>query len=304
MNSGDFSARAEASMSQSDNLSTLGTDSPFERIKQVDSDDNEFWSARDLMIVLEYGTWRKFKNVLIKAQIACESSGYDPDDHMVQAARMVEIGSDAKREVEDMHLSRYACYLIVQNADPSKEVVALGQTYFAVQTRRQEISDQEAMAELSEDQRRLLLRERIKHQNTDLASAAKQAGVITGQDFAVFQNHGYQGLYNGLTADGIHRHKKLKKSQHILDHMGTTELAANLFRSTQAEEKLRRDNIQGKATANQVHYQAGVIVRRAIEEMGGTMPEDLPTLESIKKLQSAEKKRLKAKNKKEQDSED
>jgi DNA-damage-inducible protein D len=198
---------------------------------------------------------------------------------------MVVIGSDAKREVEDMHLSRYACYLIVQNADPTKEVVALGQTYFAVQTRRREVSDAAAMAELTEDQRRLLLHERVKLQNTDLVSAAKQAGV----DFAVFQNHGYRGLYNGLTAEMIHKRKKLKKSQHILDHMGTTELAANLFRSTQAEDKLRRDQVQGKDAANAVHYEASVVVRRAIAELGGIMPEDLPTAESIKKLERTER---------------
>lgn len=266
----------------------------FERIRQVDEDGLEFWSARDLAGVLEYTNWRNFKSVLLKAQIACENSGHDPTDHFVGAIKMVAIGSDARREVEDMHLSRYACYLVVQNADPAKEVVALGQTYFAVQTRRQEVSDEAAMAELSEDQRRLLLRQRIKVQNSDLASAAKTAGVITGQDFAVFQNHGYRGLYNGLTAEMIHKRKKLKKSQHILDHMGTTELAANLFRSTQAEEKLRRDQVQGKDAANTVHYEAGVVVRRAIAELGGTMPEDLPTADSIKKLERAEKKRLTA----------
>jgi DNA-damage-inducible protein D len=219
---------------------------------------------------------------------------------------MVAIGSDAKREVEDMHLSRYACYLIVQNADPAKEVVALGQTYFAVQTRRQEIADADALAELSENQRRLLLRQRIKAQNTDLASAAKSAGVITAVDFAIFQNHGYRGLYNGLTAQDIHKRKQLKKSQQILDHMGATELAANLFRSTQAEDKLRRDQVQGKEAANEVHYQAGVVVRRAIAELGGTMPEDLPSADSIKKLERAEKKRLsapKTKLKKGEDSE-
>jgi DNA-damage-inducible protein D len=269
-------------------------ESSFERIRQLDPDDLEFWSARDLMPILEYAKWQNFKTVLLKAQIACENSGNDPADHFTDASKMVAIGSDAKREVEDMHLSRYACYLIVQNADPAKEVVALGQTYFAVQTRRQEIADADALAELSEDQRRLLLRQRIKVQNTDLASAAKNAGVITALDFAVFQNHGYRGLYNGLTAEAIHKRKRLKKSQHILDHMGATELAANLFRSTQAEDKLRRDQVQGKDTANEVHYQAGVVVRRAIAELGGTMPEDLPGADSIKKLESAEKKRLAA----------
>ncbi|MDX1994053.1 MAG: DNA damage-inducible protein D [bacterium] len=276
-----------------DEVPSLPNQTPFERIKQLDPDDNEFWSARDLMPILEYTNWRNFKTVLLKAQIACENSGNDPADHFDGAIKMVPIGSDAKREVEDMHLSRYACYLIVQNADPSKEVVALGQTYFAVQTRRQEL-DNSALTELNEDQRRLLLRQRIKHQNTGLASAAKGAGVVTALDFAVFQNHGYKGLYNGLTADDIHRKKQLKKTQHILDHMGTTELAANLFRSTQAEDKLRRDNVQGKENANQVHHQAGLVVRRAIAELGGTMPEDLPTADSIKKLERAEKKRLTA----------
>ena len=267
---------------------------PFERIRQVDADGMEFWSARDLMPVLEYTKRQNFKTVLIKAQIACENSGHDPEDRFTGASKMVAIGSDPKREVEDMHLSRCTCYLIVQNTDPSKEVVALGQTYFAVQTRRQEVSDAAALAELTEDQRRLLLRQRIKVQNTDLASAAKNAGVITALDIAIFQNHGYRGLYNGLTAEDIHKRKKLKKSQHILDHMGTTELAANLFRSTQAEEKLRRDQVQGKDAANAVHYEAGIVVRRAIAELGGTMPEDLPTAESIKKLERAEKKRLAA----------
>jgi len=276
-----------ASMPDSDETS-------FQRIRQVDDDGVEFWSARDLMPILEYAKWQNFKIVLAKAQIACENSGNDPSDHFTDASKMVAIGSDAKREVEDMHLSRYACYLVVQNADPSKEVVALGQTYFAVQTRRQEVSDTEALAGLTENQRRLLLRQRIKHQNTDLASTAKNAGVITGQDFAVFQNHGYRGLYNGLTADMIHKRKKLKKSQHILDHMGTTELAANLFRSTQAEEKLRRDQVHGKDAANQVHYQSGVVVRRAIAELGGTMPEELPTAQSIKTLEREEKKRIAA----------
>jgi len=169
--------------------------------------------------------------------------------------------------------------------------VALGQTYFAVQTRRQEVTDEKALAEL-EDQRRLLLRAKVRHQNTDLASAAKGAGVISPLDFAVFQDHGYKGLYNGLTAKDIHKRKKLKKSQHILDHMGTTELAANLFRSTQAEDKLRRDHIEGKENANRVHFEAGIVVRHAIQELGGTMPENLPTVDSIKKLERQERKLL------------
>jgi DNA-damage-inducible protein D len=268
--------------------------SPFEQIKRIDPDGNEFWSARDLMPILEYSNWQNFKNVLLKAQIACENSGRNPTDHFIIASKMVSIGSDAKREVEDMHLSRYACYLVVQNADPSKEVVALGQTYFAVQTRRQEVSDAALLAGLNEDQRRLVLRQEIKNQNTDLASAAKVAGVITTLDFAVFQDHGYQGLYNGLKAKDIHKRKNLKKSQHILDHMGSAELAANLFRSTQADEKLRRDDVQGKDNANRVHYEAGIMVRQAIAGFGGTMPEDMPTADSIKKLESENKKRLKS----------
>ncbi len=268
--------------------------SPFEQIKRIDPDGNEFWSARDLMPLLEYASWQWFKPVLLKAQIACENSGLDPEDHFMVALKMVAIGSDAKREVEDIHLSRYACYLVVQNADPKKGVVALGQTYFAVQTRRQEVSDEALLAGISEEQRRLLLRQEIKMQNTDLASAAKGAGVITSLDFAVFQDHGYRGLYNGLKAKDIHKRKKLKKSQQILDHMGSAELAANLFRSTQAEEKLRRDDVQGKENANRVHYEAGIMVRQAIAGFGGTMPEDLPTADSIKKLESENKKRLKS----------
>lgn len=279
-------------MTQPDDLSSVEGQSTFEQIRQVSAQGYEFWSARDLMGVLEYSKWQNFKIVLSKAKAACENSGNDPADHFTDVGKMVPIGSDTMREVEDTYLSRYACYLIVQNADPKKEVIALGQTYFAVQTRRQEIADADALKELNEDQRRLLLRQRIKQQNSDLASAAKTAGVISSKDFAIFQNHGYRGLYNGLTADGIHRKKNLKKSQQILDHMGATELAANLFRSTQAEDKLRRDHVQGKDAANDVHYQAGVVVRKAIAELGGTMPEDLPAVESIKKLERAEKKRL------------
>jgi DNA-damage-inducible protein D len=266
-------------------------ESPFEQIKRIDPDGIEFWSARDLMPLLEYASWQWFKNVLLRAQIACETSGYDTDDHFIVAFKLVRIGSDAERRVEDMHLSRYACYLVVQNADPAKEVVALGQTYFAVQTRRQEVTDN-TLKELTEEDRRLIRREKVKKQNIELASTAKKAGVITPQDFAVFQNHGYKGLYNGLTAQDIHKRKKLKNHQNILDHMGSLELAANLFRSSAAEEKLRTENVQGKEKANEIHYEAGVVVRRAMKELGNTMPEDLPTEDSIKKLERAQKRRL------------
>jgi DNA-damage-inducible protein D len=267
--------------------------SPFEQAKRTDDEGNEFWSARDLMPILEYEKWHNFKKALLKAQMACENSGHFVEDHFTQAGKMVMIGSDAKREVEYIHLSRYACYLLVQNADPTKEVVAMGQTYFAVQTHRQELADKAERAELSEDQRRLVLREKIKQQNVELASAARGAGVVTPIDFAVFQDHGYRGLYGGLAAKDIHKRKKLKKTQHILDHMGSTELAANWFRNTQAEDKLRQDNIQGKENANQVHHAAGVMVRRFIQEFGGTMPENLPTPDnSIQTVERNEKKRI------------
>ena len=201
---------------------------------------------------------------------------------------MVPIGSGAERPMPSYKLSRYACYLIVQNADPSKEVVALGQTYFAVQTRLQEIRQMEEYNRLStEDEKRLFLGNEMAKHNIQLAAAAKDAGVIEPLDYAIFQNHGYKGLYGGLDAKAIHKYKGLKKSEQILDHMGSTELAANLFRTTQTEEKLRRENIkgQGKTKANQTHYEVGKKVRKTIQELGGTMPENLPATESVKKLE-------------------
>ncbi|MDD3331338.1 MAG: DNA damage-inducible protein D, partial [Bacteroidales bacterium] len=203
----------------------------------------------------------------------------------VEFNEMVPIGSGAERSMPSYKLSRYACYLIVQNADPSKEIVALGQTYFAVQTRLQEILQMEEYNRLSsEDEKRLFLRNEMATHNIQLAAAAKDAGVIEPIDYAIFQNHGYMGLYGGLDAKAIHKKKGLKKSQQILDHMGSTELAANLFRATQTEEKLKRENIKGKQKANQTHYEVGKKVRKTIEELGGTMPEDLPVAESVKKL--------------------
>ncbi|EYE87346.1 DNA damage-inducible protein D [Fervidicella metallireducens AeB] len=205
---------------------------------------------------------------------------------------MVELGSGATREVEDIKLSRYACYLIVQNADPRKEVVALGQTYFAIKTRQQEL--QEDFESMTEDKKRLAIRNELKEHNKKLVEAAKNAGVETNIDYATFQNYGYKGLYGGLTAQDIHKRKGLKKSQQILDHMGSTELAANLFRATQTEEKLRRENVKGKENANKVHFEVGYKIRKTIKELGGTMPEDLPTPDkSIKQIEKEEAKKLK-----------
>ncbi len=220
-----------------------------------------------------------------------QTSNQEVSDHFVDTTKMVVLGSGAQRELEDVHLSRYACYLVVQNGDPSKPVIAAGQTYFAIQTRRQELADDETFKRLREDQKRLFLRNELKEHNKQLVEAAQQAGVETTLDFAIFQNHGYKGLYGGLDQKAIHQRKGLKKSQKILDHMGSTELAANLFRATQAEEKLRRDNVKSKQKANETHFEVGRKVRQTIQELGGTMPENLPVPEkSIKQLESAAKK--------------
>jgi DNA-damage-inducible protein D len=263
----------------------------FEGIRQIDEGGNEFWSARQLAKVLEYSQYRHFLPVMDKAREACRNSGHPVEDHMEDILTMVNLGSGAKRNVEDVRLSRYACYLIVQNGDPSKPVIANGQTYFALQTRRQELEDNAKFSQLSEDEKRLAIRNELAEHNKYLAAAAKDAGVETPLDYAIFQDHGYKGLYGGLGAKDIHARKGLKKSQKILDHMGSTELAANLFRATQAEEKLRRDQVQGKQRANQTHFEVGQKVRQTIKELGGTMPEALPIPEqSIKQLGSNKKK--------------
>lgn len=258
----------------------------FESLKQED-EGNEFWSARKLAKALEYNDFRNFLTVTEKAKEACENSGQDIVDHFVEITEMVDIGSGGQRQVQDIRLSRYACYLIVQNGDPSKPVVANGQTYFAIQTRRQELADSEIFQQLKEDEKRLFLRNELREHNKQLVETAQQAGVETTQDFAIFQNHGYKGLYGGLDAKGIHQHKGLKKNQKILDHMGSTELAANLFRATQTEDKLRRDKISGKSKANQTHFEVGKKVRQTIQELGGTMPEKLAVakkgIEQLKK---------------------
>lgn len=248
----------------------------FESLKQVD-ETGEFWSARKLSKALEYSEYRHFLPVVEKAKEACINSGHRILDHFEDILDMIELGKGAKRQVEDIKLSRYACYLVVQNGDPTKPVIANGQTYFAIQTRRQELSEDSAFQQLKEDEKRLLLRGELCEHNKMLVETAQQAGVETPLDFAVFQNHGYKGLYGGLDAKGIHQRKGLKKSQKILDNMGSTELAANLFRATQAEEKLRRDEVRGKDNANKTHFEVGKKVRQTIQELGGTMPEDLPT---------------------------
>ena len=260
--------------------------SVFEQIKHTDENGNEFWMARQLAKVLDYTDFRNFIGVIEKSKEACINSGHSVNNHIVEANEMVPIGSGAEREMSSFRLSRYACYLIVQNADPSKDVVALGQSYFAIQTRIQEITQMEAYNRLdTEDEKRLFLRNEMAKHNIQLAAAAKNAGVIDPVDYAIFQNHGYMGLYGGLDAKAIHKRKGLKKNQQILDHMGSTELAANLFRATQTEEKLRREKIKGKQKANQTHFEVGKKVRQTIKELGGTMPENLPVADSIRKLE-------------------
>lgn len=264
----------------------------FEKIKHINEYEQEFWYGRELAEILEYTKWGNFKRVVEKAKEACKNSDINALDHFADVGKMVELGSGATREIEDIILSRYACYLIVQNADARKKVVALGQTYFAVQTRKQELV--EDFEQLTEDRKRLAIRNELIEHNKSLAEAAQMAGIEEPRDYAIFQNRGYQGLYGGLGVKEIKERKGLKKSHKILDYMGSTELAANLFRATQTDEKIRRENIIGKHKANEAHYQVGVKVRKTIKELGGTMPEDLTTPEkSIKAIEREEKKKLK-----------
>ena len=267
------------------------TESLFESIRHVNKYGQEFWYARDLQIALEYTEWRNFCKVIEKAKEACRGSNNAVSDHFVDVNKIVNAGATSK-DIGDIQLSRYACYLIVQNGDPRKKVIALGQTYFAVKTRQQELI--ENYENLSEDQKRIAIRQEMKEHNKMLVAAAKDAGVETTLDYAIFQNYGYMGLYGGLKASDIKERKGLKKSQDILDYMGYEELAANLFSATQTEAKLRRENIQGKQEANKTHFEVGKKVRDTIKDLGGTMPEDLPTPEkSIQQLAREQKKKLK-----------
>ncbi|MGL4483833.1 MAG: DNA damage-inducible protein D [Anaerovoracaceae bacterium] len=254
----------------------------FEKIKHINEEGEEFWYARELQEILEYSEWRNFLKIIDKAKQACKASDFNVLYYFVDVNKIVKTGV-ASKEISDIQLSRYACYLIVMNGDPRKEVIALGQTYFAVKTRQQEIIDN--YEELSENQKRIAIRNEIISHNKALAAAAKEAGVLEPVEYAIFQNYGYKGLYGGMDMKKIHMHKGLKKSQQILDYMGSSELAANLFRATQTEEKLRKENIKGKQKANDTHYQVGKKVRKTIKELGGTMPEEQPTPEkSVKKL--------------------
>ena len=264
----------------------------FETIKRSDNEKKEYWSSREIATALEYVDYRKFLKVVEKAEIACKNSGEVIHNHFVHTDEMVTIGSGAERSIDTIYLSRYACYLIVQNSDPTKVIVAKGQTYFAIQTRRQENADT-----LVEDHKRVFLRGEMKKHNTSLMQTASIAGV---ESYAIFQNAGYKGLYGGLTTQDIHSRKKLKKTQKILDHMNSEELAANLFRATQTEAKIKRENIRGQRDANLAHYLVGQRVRNTITNLGGTMPENLPAMDAISKaktrLKKEEKKKLRSEN--------
>ena len=256
---------------------------PFEKIKRVTEYGAEYWVARELMDLLGYDTWRRFDDAITRAMESCNTAGGDASQEFLPSpAKTVEAGG---RPGKDYILSRYACYLIAQNGDPSKKEIANAQTYFAIQTIIQEVEQA-----VVEDKKRVMLREEMKRHNTDLASAAREAGVVEPYDYAIFQNFGYKGLYGGLGVGEIQKKKGLKKSQKILDHMGSEELAANLFRATQAEAKLRRDSIKGRANANQLHMEVGATVRKTIKEIGGTMPENLPSADGINKAVTRIKK--------------
>lgn len=265
----------------------------FESIKHTDEYGVEFWEARELMPLLEYSKWENFHKVIKHAMTACETSNNNVLEHFPEFRKMVDIGSKTKRETIDYHLSRYACYLIVQNANPRKKSVALGQTYFAVQTRKQELTEKE-YGDLTEEEKRFYQRSLTKKGNYSLNQTAKNCGV---RNFDKFHNAGYRGLYNGETADDIAKRKGLRYREDILDNMGSEELAANLFRITQTEAKLKRDNVSGEDMANETHYNIGKNIREVIAKNGGTMPEELPKPnKSLKELEKEKKAQMKIEN--------
>lgn len=257
----------------------------FENIKRIDENGVEFWYARELQTVLEYTEWRNFNQVIDKAKLACENSGKRVVEHFVDVNKSISSGYNTTRDIKDLKLSRYACYLIVQNGDPRKEVIALGQSYFAIKTRQQELADN--FNKLDEDQKRLAIRQEMKEHNKSLAEAAKMSGVT---NYGKFQNFGYRGLYGGMTKKDIHAKKELEDGQNILDYMGSAELAANLFRATQTEGVLRNRQVYDEELANDTHFNVGRTIRKTIQELGNTMPENLPTPhESIQDLKKKQK---------------
>ena len=263
------------------------TEKVFEEIKHMDEKENEYWLARDLMPLLEYTLWQRFSNVIKKAMENCRNSNHNISDHFIGADKMVNIGSNTTRSIQDYKLSRYACYLIVLNCDPRKKVIALAKTYFAIQTRKQELSEKE-YSELTEDEKRFYQRNLTRKGNYSLNIAAKNAGV---KNFDKFHNSGYKGLYNEETANDIAKRKKLRYREDILDNMGSDELIANLFRISQTEQKLKNENIKIENEANKTHYEVGKEIRNTIKKLGGIMPEDLPTPnKSLKELEKKNKK--------------
>ena len=262
------------------NLTLLGPHKDFENIKHLDENGVEFWTARELMPLLSYNKWQNSEEVLKKAQRACVNSGQDIRNHFTDASKMVNVGSNTVRPVKDFRLDRYACYLVAQNGDPRKPEIARAQTYFAIQTRRQEVS-----AQLSSEQKRLFIRNKVKEENKNLASTAKRAGVTK---FGLFNDAGYLGLY-GMKVKEIEEYKSINKGE-LLDRAGSEELAANLFRITQTDAKIRKENIRGQEEASQTHYAVGSKVRQTIKDIGGAMPELLPPERHIKELKRGLKK--------------
>ena len=266
----------------------------FESIKHFDENGNEYWYARELQKALEYNKWENFEKVIEKAKLSCLNSNYGLQDHFPDVRKMVDIGSNTLRNIVDYKLSRYACYLIAQNGDSRKKVIGLAQTYFAIQTRKQELLEEEYNS-LTEDEKRFYQRDLTKKGNSSLNQTAKTAGV---KNFDLFHNAGYKGLYNGETANDIAKRKGLRYREDILDNMGSEELAANLFRITQTESKLKKDNVSGEGNAIDTHYEVGKEVRNTIERLGGTMPENLPTPDKSLKELEKENNNLKIKNRK------
>lgn len=262
------------------------TEKVFENIKHIDENNNEYWYARELQNILRYQQWRSINDLIERAKVACKESKYNVYDHFAVQRKMIKLAKGATRKVVDYKLSRYACYLIVMNGNPKKEIIALAQTYFAIQTRKQELSENE-YNELTEDEKRLYRRNQARKGNYNLNKTAVNSGV---KDLARFHNAGYKGLYNGETADDIFKRKKLRYREDILDNMGSEELADNIFRIAQTDAKLKRDSVDNEYTANSVHYEVGKEVRNSIKRLDGTMPEDLPTSDrSLKKLEKERK---------------